>query len=132
MTTPTQTKAALIDQVAFNLGVLAEGQSIESDAYDRINERVDPVVLGLSVRGIVDIANTNDINTEWFLDLADCVTDACSTVFGQKRDPQKLLFAEDRLAWMARRNDAPNAYLRVDTAIKPTPPFTYSRWVRGG
>ena len=129
MSDSIKTRAELIQQIAFVLGILGDGQTLESDAQSRIDERIGPVTLSLATRNIVDISNIEALPAEYFLDLADCVADACAGVFGKARDPGMLAAAEDRLAAMARISPASKDTLDVDGAVLRSPALTYARWL---
>lgn len=112
--------ADLIAQVLSNLGVLAAGQSLAPEDYDRVNNLVDPCLAYLAGEKIIYIPNSNAIPATVFPLVADVLANFCKQSFGKAGDDRLLRDAneaERKLKRMAGRNFVPGE-LRVDTALQ--------------
>ena len=76
-----KTRAELVNQTAFDLGVLASGQTLSDEDYQAIDRHVDGVVRSLEQRSIVSV-DADEIPPEYFNHLALCVAVAARAEFG--------------------------------------------------
>lgn len=78
----TKTRTELITRAAEALGVLAAGQPIEVEDYQRINGYVDTTAADLIARDVIYIPDTGEIDAAIFEDFAICVANTCRHAFG--------------------------------------------------
>lgn len=102
--TGTKTRAALISQVLYTVGVLGEGQTASADLINRVTSFIDPVVAQLSAEITVDITNTNAIPNLYFLQLAAIIAEAMKEVFGIVGDDLVTLVGKAKDARRSLRN----------------------------
>lgn len=131
-----KTRAELIDQALINLGVIAEGQSIEGDLVDKMDKVVDPALAELSE---LDVYYTQDpgeigptagaIEDSAFLSLAAYIANAACSAFNLPADTklQALsLIAEQKLITLTRPARTRRT-LRIDPAIAPRRAYYWGR-----
>jgi hypothetical protein len=122
----SKTRAEFIEQCLTNLGVIAEGQSIDSDLVSKMDTVVDPALAELASLDIYYVQDSGeigpsggDIEDSAFLSLASYVANAACAAFNLPAD-QKLqalaLLAEARLRTLAAPART-NRRLRVDPAV---------------
>lgn len=127
----TITRSQLVELAAEELGVLGAGQSLDSEDQTKIDGRIDGLIAELSSRGIVDIANDEEIPSEMSGPLATCLAVECALTFGKPKDVGAREDAEGRLKTIERRREP--TLLKVDYALRSYPPgMSYQRWLRGG
>jgi hypothetical protein len=132
----SKTRAELINQCLTNLGVIAEGQSIDADLVQKMDTIVDPAIAELAE---LDIYYVQDAGTQGpsdgaiedsaFLSVASYIANAACAAFNLPAD-QKLqalaTLAEQKLRTLA----APARTLRT---LRVDPAVTHRRWIyRGG
>lgn len=76
------TSAEFLDTVAENLGILAAGQTLDSDSAAVIRRRRTGVFARLEREELTAIANTDDVPDAQSLALADLVALDCAVAFG--------------------------------------------------
>jgi hypothetical protein len=122
----SKTRAELINQCLTNLGVIAEGQSIDADLVSKMDTIVDPAIAELASLDIYYVQDAGEIGPSdgaiedsAFLSVADYIANAACAAFNLPAD-QKLqtlaLLAEQKLRTLA----APARTLRtlgVDPAV---------------
>ena len=96
----TKTQRELVDQALANLGVLTPGQTATADDVATVDAYVGPLIEDLSVREIVTIQDTEEIEERYFLHLAVLLADACKYEFGG--GAFDVVTAEQRLRRMGR------------------------------
>lgn len=102
----TKTRTDLIERAATELGALPSGGTLDDDERETIDNLVDPLVMQLSLDGVVYVSDTEAIPSEWFISLARLLANEAAPSFGQQTSPQVKLDNE--------------AKLRKLTASKPT------------
>lgn len=83
-TGPFRTESDLVTEVLANLGVLSAGQDIDPEDYNYVQEKLDSIYRKIAGLEIVYIADSNNIQSIFFSDLADIVSGECATKFGAK------------------------------------------------
>lgn len=79
---PFRTSHDLVLEALANLGVLAAGQTVATEDFNYVNEKLDSIFRKLGALEIVYVADGGNIPGEWFSDLADIVAGECATKFG--------------------------------------------------
>lgn len=92
----TKTRTQLIERAATELGVLVSGQTLEDEDSDTIDNLVDPLTRQLSLDSVVDIADTDAVESEYFLPLARLLANEAAPSFGQQRS-EDVKMANERL-----------------------------------
>lgn len=98
----TKTRADLVAQALYNLGVMPAGQDASDEDTSAVDNHVDGVLARLSAKGVVTVTDDNEIPVEWLNTLADLLADDAAAEFGAQRNPQKVLMSENDLRIMAR------------------------------
>ena len=75
-------RAELVNEAAFNMGVLSTGQVLDSADAARIDLSIDPMLLQLSQDRIIDILDTAAIPSEFFFSLSVLLANAAGPGFG--------------------------------------------------
>jgi hypothetical protein len=101
-----KTRTDLIERAATELGALTSGETLASEDQNTIDNLVDPLVQQLSIDGVVDIGDTEQIPVEYFLPLSTLLANVAAPSFGQQNNPA-VKFEQERI-------------LRKLTATKPT------------
>lgn len=96
-TTTTKTRADLVNQALANLGVLAAGQTADTEDYDSVDSHVDQMFASLEARDIASIDDENEIPAEWFPSLSTLLADDAAAEFGGQSNPGMVLQAENTL-----------------------------------
>lgn len=128
----SKTRAQLIDQALINLGVVAEGQSIEGDMVDKMDGIVDPACAELSeldtyyVQDPGAIGPTGgDIEDSAFLSLAAYIANAACSAFNLPADTKLQALsqlAEGKLITLSRPARTRRTLL-IDAALAPRRTF---------
>ena len=128
----TKTRAQLVAMAGDELLVVGSGQALEDEDQEKIDDRVDGLFGELASRGVVYIANEDEIPIEWCGPLAELLANECGPAFGkQKMAAPSREAIEDRLKVMVQREPAPNKYLKTDTALVGGSNYTLARWTNG-
>jgi hypothetical protein len=90
-TGPFRNQTDLINEALANLGVLASGQPTDPEDFAYVSEKLDSIFRKLAALEIVYVADSNNIPSEWFSDLADIVAGECCTKFGSTPDVWAML-----------------------------------------
>lgn len=124
----SKTRAELINQCLTNLGVIAEGQSIDADLVTKMDGFVDPAVALLSRLEIYYVQDAGSlgpsdgaIEDEAFLPLADWIANKACAGFNLPADTKMqalAMIAEDNLRTLAAPARTLKT-LRVDPALTP-------------
>lgn len=77
-----RTEADLLQEVLENLGVLASGQTAETEDLARVSEKLPSIIATLSATEVVYVPDLNAIPDEWFIPLSNCVAYYCKAKFG--------------------------------------------------
>lgn len=83
----TKTRTDLIERAATELGALTSGETLQQEDSDTIDNLVDPLILQLSLDGVVDIADDQQIPSGYFLPLAKLLANVAAPSFGQQENP---------------------------------------------
>jgi len=78
------------------------GQSPDAEDRDAVDRKVDGLIEELSARGIVTVANDEQIPPEWFGPLAELLANECAPRFGRPKSATLRDDAEARLKVMTR------------------------------
>lgn len=128
----TKTRAQLREQAATELGIIGSGQSLSAEDADTLDNYIDPLVLDLSIRGIVYIGDTDAVESEFFLPLAKLLGNEAAVSFGKQRNDGLREFEEERLRVLTQRRDRPTTFLQVDRALRAGgTPLSLTRWQSG-
>lgn len=103
------TGAEFVDTVAENLGIAAEGQSLDAASAAIIRRRMTAVFARLYREELTTVANTDDIPAAEALALADIVAFDCAVAFS----------LGGKLGELAALRDAALASLRMVTSERP-------------
>lgn len=99
----TNTRAMLRNKAyEILVGGDAGGAPSDEDA-SAIDDNIDRVVARLASKSIVYIQDTDDIEDQYFLDLANLVANASASEFGSVQDPAKERFHDNELRVLARQ-----------------------------
>lgn len=96
-TTTTKTRADLVNQALANLGILAAGQTADTEDYDAVDGHVDQMFASLEARDVATIDNEDEIPAEWFQSLATLLADDAAAEFGAPSNPAIVMMAENTL-----------------------------------
>lgn len=77
-----RTQDDLLQEVLENLGVLAAGQTAETEDLARVSEKLPSIIATLAATEVVYVADINNIPEEWFIPLSNCVAYYCKAKFG--------------------------------------------------
>src|SRR6185312_15598582 len=72
----------LINQALANLGVLAAGQTADTEDFDAVNDHVEQTLAGLDADEIVTITDDDAIPNEWFQPISVILADDAAMEFG--------------------------------------------------
>ncbi|NGX99387.1 MAG: hypothetical protein G4V63_30580 [Candidatus Afipia apatlaquensis] len=132
----SKTRAELIEQALINLGVIAEGQSIEADLVDKMDGIVDPACAELSdldiyyVQDAGEVGPTGgDIPDSAFLSLCAYIANAACSAFNLPADTKLQALsqlAEAKLITLTRPARTRRT-LRIDPAIAPIRTYYWGR-----
>ena len=78
------------------------GQSPDAEDRDAVDRKVDGLIEELAARGIVTVANDEQIPPEWFGPLAELLANECAPRFGRPKSTALREDAEARLKVMTR------------------------------
>lgn len=101
-----KTRVDLVERAATELGALPSGETLDPGDQATIDDLVDPLIMQLSLDGVVDVSDTDAIPSEWFLPLAKLLANVAAPSFGQQESPEVKALQE--------------RMLRKITATKPT------------
>lgn len=132
----SKTRAELIGQALINLGVIAEGQSIDADLIDKMDGVVDPACAELTILDIYYVQDAGsvgptggDIPDSAFLSLAAYIANAACAAFNLPADAKLQALsqiAEAKLVTLARPSRTRRT-LRIDPAVAPTRTYYWGR-----
>jgi hypothetical protein len=83
---PFRTSADLIAEVLANLGVLSAGQSPEVEDFQAVSSKLDATFRKLAALEICYVPDEDNIQPEWFSDLADILAGESAVKFGVTND----------------------------------------------
>ena len=112
-TTTVKTRADLVNQALSNLGILAAGQTADTEDYDAVDSHVDQMFASLEARDIATIDNEDQIPAEWFQALSALLADDAAAEFGGQSNPGLVLMSENTLREI-NRSKPTYAVLRSD------------------
>jgi hypothetical protein len=78
-----KSRVDLIERAATELGVKTSNSPLEDEDYQTIDGLVDPLTAQLSLDGVVDIGDTDQVEAEFFLPLAMLLANVSAKSFGQ-------------------------------------------------
>ena len=93
----TKTRVDLIEQAATQLGAKTSNDPLSDEDSDTIENLVDPLVQQLSLDGVVEIGDTDQIPSEYFIALANLLANAAAPSFGQQTSPDVKFANETQL-----------------------------------
>jgi hypothetical protein len=107
----TRTRRELVNEALVNLGVLAAGQQPDSEDFEAVDNKFEPLMEWLEAAQIIDLdTSVDEIPNEWFNALAVLLADESALMFGLPGVPA-----------------APNAPSPVALAIDKLRLVTYGR-----
>lgn len=132
-----KSRADLINQCLYNLGVIAEGQAISFEEVSKMDRVVDPAVAMLADLGIYYVQDVGEIGPSGgeiedsaFLPIADYIANAACAAFNLPADTKMQalsMIAESKLITLSAPARTLTT-LRVDPALRQRRLGTY----RGG
>lgn len=94
----TRTRVHLINEVAYTkLRVAGTGQPLEPEYQDEIDQKIDPLILQLSVDEICHVGDINNIPGEWFDAIASLLANICAPLVGKPFSPDAQQYFERNL-----------------------------------
>lgn len=132
----SKTRADLIDQALINLGVIAEGQSIEADLVDKMDKVVDPACAQLSRLDIYYVQDAGEIGPTGgeiedgaFLSLAAYIANAACAAFNLPADAKLMALSQIAEAMLITltRPARTRRTLRIDPAVAPVRTYYWGR-----
>ena len=93
----TKTRDQLVDRALQKLMIVGSGQSPDAEDQELVDGIVDATLGDLQERNVVLIEDDEAIPASVFEWVADCLADNAAADFGKPRDPQKVMYAENRL-----------------------------------
>src|SRR5688572_12191209 len=81
-----KTRADLVNQALYNLGVLPHGQTANAEDYNSVDGLVDPMIEDLIGRDIVFIEDVDATEDKYFLHLGHVLAGQAASVFGMQND----------------------------------------------
>lgn len=97
----TKDRDELVQRAAQKLGIVGSGQSLEAEDGALIDDAVDALLSDLAARGVVYVADDEEIDAALFEYLAMLLANAVAEDFGKPMDAGKISFAEGRLRTIA-------------------------------
>lgn len=127
-----KTRLELASMALDELLVSGTGNPPADDDIEKVDSRFDGLIGELEGRGVLQIADDQDIPVEWTGPLAELLANECSRAFGKQKMAEPMREAvEDRLRIMVNRQDT-NKTLKVDPSLQSGPyGYTVARWTRG-
>lgn len=126
----TKTRTQLVNDALGKLMVVGSGQSPDAEDFDKVNAKVDGLILQLSADEVCEIANDDEIPTEWFDDLASLLANRCANDFGKAYSEDAKKIFEGHLTGMTR--SLMTNTLKVERAVSGgSSVYSYNRWLRG-
>jgi hypothetical protein len=132
--TTTYTRTILANEALDILQRVGLGQSPDAEDTAKIDLKIDALLAELSERGIVDIADSEDIPAAYFNSVAELLANEAAPNFGGQKNPAVKEAAEERLKVMVNNSPASSKTLGVDASM-PTGRVTglsLARWTAGG
>ena len=83
----TRDRAELVAEAARKLQIIATGNTLEAEYAEQIDEKLDPLLMQLSVDNICNIGDTDQIPSEIFDSLARLLANISADDFGAQFDP---------------------------------------------
>jgi len=93
----TKTRTQLVREAADKLGIVGTGQPLEPEYATKIDQRVDPLLLQLSMDAICEVANDEFIPSEWFDSIAGLLANVCAPDAGKMFMPDVKAYYETAL-----------------------------------
>ena len=115
--TTTYTREILANEALDILQRVGLGQSPDAEDTAKVILKIDALVAELASRNIVEIADTDDIQPEYFNSLAELLANECAPNFGGQKNPAVKEQAEERLKVMVNNSPAANSTLGVDASL---------------
>jgi len=134
MTDTSKTREQLVAMALDDLLVVGSGQSPEAEDQQKVDSRVDVLFAELAARGVVTIADDQDIPIEWCGRLSELLADECARAFGkQKMSPEERDEIEDRLQTIVMFGDIATYRLKVEPPLKTRrrTGLSLARWTSG-
>jgi hypothetical protein len=97
MSEATRTRDQLIARALTKLTVIGSGQSPDAEDRATVDDAVAGVLADLAARGVVEVANDDEIAIEWFESLAEILAQHVAADFGRERDAERIARAEAAL-----------------------------------
>jgi hypothetical protein len=127
-----KTRLQLASMALDEMLVVGAGQSPADEDIEKVDGRLDGLIGELEGRGVLQIADDQDIPVEWTGPLAELLANECARSFGKEKMPEQMREAvEERLRIMVNRQDT-NKTLKVDPSMQSGRyGYTVARWTRG-
>ena len=93
----TKTRDELIQEAADKLSIVGTGMTLEAEQSDYLDRNVDTLLLRLMREGICNVANDEEIPSEWFDALAHLLANQCAPLGGKNYDPNVKAICEAEL-----------------------------------
>lgn len=79
---PYRSSSDLVLEALKNLGVFSEGQAVDVEDFNYVQEKLDPTFRKIAGLEIVYVSDPDNIPGAYFSDLADIVAGECASKFG--------------------------------------------------
>jgi hypothetical protein len=134
MTDTSKTREQLIDMAGDELTISNSSNALEAEDQQKLDSRFDGLMADLSARGIVTIADDQDIPIEWCGPLAELLANECARIFGKEKMPDQMREGvEDRLRVITSRGDISTYRLKMEAPVKSSGyGLSLARWTSGG
>lgn len=125
----SKTRAEFVTQCLYNLGVIAQGQSVSDQEMSKMDALVDPSfakLAGLNIYYVQDAGDIGptggDIEDAAFLPLADYVANSACAAFNLAADTKMQALSMIAVGDLTTIGAPPRTLntLRVDPALRPT------------
>lgn len=126
-----KTRDELVAMALDELQAVGAGQTADVEDADKVDSRVDGLLGELASRGVLYVANEDEIPAEYCGPLAELLANECAPAFGRQKNPNLREDAESRLRVMVQRAIPSNRLLQTDPMLRGSGHLTYNRWLRG-
>lgn len=93
----TKTRIQLVNAAASKLQIVGTGQNLEAEYFDILDSKVDPLLMQLAFDQICNVANDDEIPSEWFEAIAGLLANVAAPDFGKQFSPDLKFFYEMQL-----------------------------------
>lgn len=115
-----KTRAQVVQFALDELFATSSGNDAEAEDIAFVDSKFDGLLQELDARGVVYIANEDEIPAAIANPLSELLASECAARFGQTRkSPGEIIMIEDRIKTMLQRQPATNKTLQFENALRP-------------